>query len=102
MLCDLTHPGASSVHAFMDGDEQETKTIMRISLSQEHKWLDHVRETLQDVLPDVLSLGLNGAFVTLALLNRFNLPAVRTAHMKTIDLASIPAWTKVQSKLGET
>lgn len=96
-LCDLTHPGASSVAitALTSADGK----FVTLSLLMQQGWFEKVRIQLTEVMPAVLQLGLNAALVTLKTLNAFPLESTRTPSIGHLDFGTIEAWTKVQQIL---
>ncbi len=93
LLCDLTHPGASSVLSYAQALTSDAARV-RFSVEAEAAHLEELRVALSAIMPSVLMLGLNPAFVTLKVLNRFPLARLHTPAMDQIDLTEIPLWQK--------
>ncbi len=98
-LCDLTHPGASSVLSYAVPEDEKARRV-RLSLKAEAVSLSELIGALHEVLPTVLTFGLNPALVTLKVLNALPLQQVNAPFMNGINLSNIPAWQKAARHLG--
>lgn len=96
-LCDLTHPGASSVWMWLtseNGTDIDLRTDQDESVISLH--LAKYRETFLQLL----MFAFNPALVTLSVLNYFPLRALHTPKLLSWDLSSIPLWQKCKSELA--
>jgi hypothetical protein len=101
VLCDLTHPGASSVLSFTEESMTPDATTVRFSPDAEVTGLGQLTSMIRAVVVDVLMLGLNPALVTLEVLNAFPVKRLHTTAMNEIDLTDIPLWTKARALLDQ-
>ena len=98
-LCDLTHPGASSVLSYAES-LTETASRIRFSLNAERTNLEVLRARLESVIPKLLMFGVNPALATLKLLNTFSIRRLHTRYMKKVDMSETPLWQKVCALIG--
>jgi hypothetical protein len=101
LLCDLTHPGASSVLSFAESLASDASRI-RFWPDSEETHLENLRCELLNIILDVLMLGLNPALVTLKLLNRFPIEELHTRGVENMHLDGIAAWKKVMEQFIPT
>jgi hypothetical protein len=100
MLCDLTHPGASSVLSFAESMTPDA-SVVRFSPDAEVTELGQLTSMIREVVADVLMLGLNPTLVTLKVLNDFPVQRLHTTAMNEVDLTDIPMWTKARALLDQ-
>ena len=101
VLCDLTHPGASSVLSFAESMTPDA-TAVRFSPDAEVTGLGQLTSMIRAVVVDVLMLGLSSALVTLKVLNAFPVKRLHTTAMNEIDLTDIPLWTEARALLDQS
>jgi hypothetical protein len=94
-LCDIVHPGASSVFIFCHGKSHE----IQVDISQDKKIISSILEYYGKVLFSLFEYAFNPSLVTLGVLNYFNLPELHTRELLNIDLALIPIWKDIQQNL---
>lgn len=100
LLCDLTHPGASSVLSYAEAVTSDA-TRVRFAIDAEATGLEELRSAFESIISNVLMLGVNPALVTLNLLNSFPLARLHTRAMDQLDLSEIVLWQKVCAFLPE-
>jgi hypothetical protein len=97
-LCDLTHPGASSVLSYAEALSMNAE-LMQFSVAAETRALRDLNSDFLKLASSVLMFGLNPAFVTLKLLNAFPLVQIHTSGANTLDLEEIRLWQEVSGLL---
>lgn len=100
-LCDLTHPGASSVLSYAEALKPDASTIC-FSVRAEGPAHERLRSSLQAVAPDILMLGLNPAFAALKVLNALPVTALHTPAVDDIDMSDVSLWQKARASLVAT
>ncbi len=98
VLCDLTHPGASSVLSYAEALTSDAASV-RFAVESEVTHLEEVRASLESIISTILMLGLNPALATLKLLNAFPVARLHTPAMDQVDMSEIPLWQKVRAFL---
>jgi hypothetical protein len=94
-MCDLTHPGASSVWMWLrQPSEHEVELAPRQEESAILQIVAEYRTTFMGLLPFVF----NPAIVTLRVLNYFPLPDLHVPSVISWELSGIPLW---QNCLGD-
>lgn len=94
-MCDLTHPGASSVWMWFHWIADEAF----VSSAKEHAIIVDQLRRHRDMLPDLLMFAFNPAIVTLRVLNHFPTPEFHTPQIRDWDLSSISLWRKCEEAL---
>ncbi len=96
-LCDLTHPGASSVWMWLTS---ENGTDIDLQAGQDETAIAFYLEKYRETFLQLLMFAFNPALVTLNVLNYFPLRAFHTSKLLKWDLSGIPLWQKYQSALA--
>jgi len=98
-LCEVTHPGASSVYAFIR------------QVDQDHEVLDPsgdlglIKGLCDEFRPEVdrlLQMGTNPMLLTLKVLNEFAGTGLFTEPVASLGLSGIPGWVKCKAKIDAT
>ena len=95
-LCDLTHPGASSVWMWLTS---ENGTDIELQAGQDESIIADYLENYRETFLQLLMFAFNPALVTLNVLNYFPLRALHTSKLLKWDLSSIPLWQICRSTL---
>jgi hypothetical protein len=93
LLCEVTHPAYLSVITYLD--EVEPGERYQLTTSTDAAAIAEFCKFFADTIEMLLMVGVNGAFITLEVLNRLPLSAVHTAGMKKLDLRRFPVWSKI-------
>ncbi len=96
-LCDLTHPGASSVMMWLTS---ENRVDWKLNPNQDESTIGYYLTEYRDTFFELMMFAFNPAILTLNVLNYFPLRTFHTPALLDWNLSSIPAWRKCQSKLG--
>ena len=94
-MCDLTHPGASSVWMWFDWCAEEA---FESSAKERSIIVDQLRRH-REMIPDLLMFGFNPAIVTLKVLSHFPIPEFHTPQISDWNLSSISLWRKCEETL---
>jgi len=95
-LCDLTHPGASSVWMWI---EPAGELQLNLRTNQDSKIISGFLSEYNSMFTDLLFFAFNGPLISLALLNYFELPKYHTSALLKWDFSNIPLWQKIQPYL---
>ena len=98
-LCDLTHPGATSVWMWLEGDSD---LEFRINLNQDRDIIKWFLAEYELMFPDIFMQAFNGSILTLALLNLFSIAEYHTPALKKWNFSNIPAWKNIQKAISES
>ena len=100
-LCDLTHPGASSVTMWLDTDVTDDTAGLEFWLStcQDEALVADFLRRYPTILMELLIFAFNGPVITLNVLNYFPIEALHTPKLLTWDLEGVPAWSKCRNEL---
>lgn len=96
-LCDLTHPGASSVWMWLKPVNQ---TEMAFASEQDEAIILDFAQTYQTTLLELLMFAFNPAIVTLNVLNHFPVQQFHVSSLRNWDLSDIPLWQKCRTAFG--
>jgi hypothetical protein len=96
-LCDLTHPGASSVWMFLHAKSERE---FRVEPNRDEGVIRWFLSEYEDTLARLFMFAFNSPIMTLAVLNYFPLPEFHTPGLWNWDLSGIPAWRSVQRYLS--
>jgi hypothetical protein len=91
-LCDLTHPGASSVWMWL---KAESELSFEIDTSQEQAVINWFLTEYEPMFADLFAFAFNMPIVSLAVLNHFPVSEFHTPELKHWDLSGIQAWRKI-------
>ena len=94
-MCDLTHPGASSVWMWFDWNAEDAI----ISSTREPAIILDMIGRYGDTLRELLMFGFNPAIVMLQVLNHFPTPEFHTPQLSDWNLSSISLWRKCADKM---
>ena len=95
-LCDLTHPGASSVWMWLS---PANGLEIDLAPNQDESVISHFVAHYRATFLQLLMFAFNPAIITLSVLNYFPIAKFYTPRLLTWDLSGIPAWEKCQSDL---
>lgn len=95
-LCDLTHPGASSVWMWLTS---ENGVDLELNPNQDESTITYYLTEYRDTFLELLMFAFNPAILTLNVLNYFPLRTFHTPPLLDWNLSGIPLWRKCQSKL---
>ena len=94
-LCDLTHPGASSVMMWLG----TRNGALALSSGQDESIIRRYVDIYKDTYLDLLMFAFNPAITTLAVLNFFPEMEFHTPRILSWDLSSINLWRRCQEEL---
>ena len=94
-LCDLTHPGASSVTMWLGSN----RGSLVLSARQDASIINRYIETYKDTYLGLVMFGFNPAIISLAVLNYFPVKQFHTPALLDWNLSTITAWPKCQRLL---
>jgi len=95
-LCDLTHPGASSVWMLLHSvNDLEMELIAGQDDSEISRFLNDYRRTILDLI----MLAFNPGIITLRVLNYFTLVKFHVPALDRWDLSGVPIWQKCHADL---
>ena len=97
-LCDLTHPGASSVWMWI---ASENGVDLELNPHQDESAIAFYLTEYRETFPELLMFAFNPAVLALNVLNYFPLKKFHTPNLLDWNLSGIPLWQKCQTKLGE-
>ena len=97
-LCDLTHPGASSVVMWLESDDQ-TGQEFRLSTHQDEALIARFLQEYSAVPLQLLMFAFNAPAITLNVLNYFPVEDLHTPKLLNWHLGGIPAWLRCQDQL---
>ena len=95
--CDLTHPGALSVHMWLE----HTGNTGCLSAHREQAIIRGYAAAYKDLWLELLMFGFNPAVMTLGVLNYLPLQELHT-QLKGWDLGGFPGWHKCLRRLEYT
>ena len=98
-LCDLTHPGASSVWMWLVSEDL-TGSAFRLSTHQDEALIAGFLRQHATIPLELLMFAFNGPLITLNVLNYFSIEDLHAPQLLTWNLDGIPAWTKCRDKLS--
>lgn len=95
-LCQLVHPAAHSLWWSFSYDGQGTVAVEAPSgkLQIEELCLQH-----HNAIASVAQISLNTSLIILKVLDRFNLPAVCSTVIRSVDLSNLTAWQGIREQL---
>lgn len=96
-LCDLTHPGASSVWMWLTS---ENGVDFELNPNQDESTITYYLTKYRDTLSELLMFAFHPAILILSVLNYFPLRTFHTPALLDWNLSGIPLWRKCQSNLG--
>ena len=96
-MCDLTHPGALSVHMWLE----HTGNTGRLSAHGERGIIRQFAAKYKDLWLKLLMFGFNPAVMTLGVLNYLPLRKLHTPQLKKRDLGGIPGWRECLRRLED-
>lgn len=97
-LCDLTHPGASSVWMWITS---ENGVDFELNPNQDESTIASYLTEYRDTFSELLMFAFNSAVITLNMLNYLPLKKYHTPNLLDWNLSGIPLWQKCQSKFGD-
>ena len=95
-LCDLTHPGASSVWMWL---APASELEIDLAANQDDSVISHFLVEYRAMFLKLLMFAFNPAIVTLNVLNYFPLAKYHTPRLLTWDLSGYPIWQGCLSDL---
>jgi len=96
-LCDLTHPGASSILIWLSASESEEN--WRLQLGQEDDVIEFLATDHERLILELLMYAFNAPALVLAVLNYFPPKDFHTPKIKHWNLSGIPAWVDISKRL---
>ena len=97
-LCDLTHPGASSIAMWLDTYDPNGSEF-RLSTRQDQTLIADFIERYPTIPLELLMFAFNGPIITLNILNYFPIEDLHTPEILNWQLDGLPAWTKCRDEL---
>lgn len=96
-LCDLTHPGASSVWMWLT---TENGVDVDLTTTQDDAVIEFYLAEYRETFLQLLMFAFNPALVTLNVLNYCPIKTLHTPGLLELNLSGIPLWQKCQKELG--
>ena len=96
VLCDLTHPGASSVWMWLNSVDG---TEIILSAHQDESIISRFLQQYRTMMVELLMFAFNPAIITLNILNYFPIREFHTPELLNWNLSGIALWQKCQSEL---
>lgn len=97
-LCDLTHPGASSVLMWLATVDQKGSELV-LSAKQDEAIIANFLKEYNTVLSDALALAFNAPLLALMTLNYFPIERLHTPKLLNHHLDGIVAWAEYRNEL---
>lgn len=97
-LCDLTHPGASSVWMWI---ASENGVDLELNPNQDEAAITFYLTEYRDTFSQLLMFAFNPAVLALNVLNYFPIKTFHTPALLDWNLSGIPLWRKCQTELGK-
>jgi hypothetical protein len=97
LLCDITHPGASSVGMWLT---ELQPGQYRLSLESDAPVIEGILAQFGDALNQAIPFALNPPTLTLAVLNYFSTPEVHTKQLIAWNFEGIRMWQNCQQHLA--
>ena len=94
-MCDLTHPGQSSVWMWLEHKQNE----VHLSAGQDELIISRYLREYTNTFIGLLMFGFNPSVLTLRILNYFPIPKLHTPELNNWNFSSIPAWQKCRHEL---
>jgi len=94
-LCDLTHPGASSVRMWLGS----SRGSLVLSARQDSSIINRYIETYKETYLGLVMFGFNPAIISLAVLNYYPEKEFHTSALLDWNLSTITAWHKCERLL---
>lgn len=92
-LCDVTHPGSSSVLMW---SRPESDYCFMLDASCEEKELRSMLDEFRPIFLEILLFAFSPAILTLKLLLMFPIKELHVAALGAWDCSSIPSWIKAE------
>lgn len=99
-FCDLVHPGATSILAFVTCNDDGT--LVQLSPSNESMVIENLVADISTHMPIMTALGITTSLLILKVLNTFPIRHLHTTFMETVRLDGMPAWEQVKAYLSES
>ena len=99
LLCDMVHPGSSSLWWFLDGVDEG----MSVVVAQGHEWpeLQFLRDLCRGQMDTIFIGAVTLPVLTLKTLNMFPLARVRTPAVDKINMDALKAWQAVSELIAK-
>ena len=96
-MCDLVHPGAPSVHMWLE----HQGNVGRLCSNREREIISAYTAEYKGLFLELLMFGFDPAVMTLGVLNYLPLPELHTPGLKTWNLDGIAGWRKCVKRLKD-
>lgn len=96
-LCDVTHPGYSSVHAFLEQDVADGS--YRLSMNRDKTLISDFAGEYADVLPLLFEGGMNPSSLILKAINRLPFESLFVKEVEQINFENISLWQRMKPHL---
>lgn len=97
-LCDVVHPGASSVLSFAKPLDDQAATVV-FDVAGEAKALAEFAVAFRILLPTLMASGVNTGLFILRTLNRLPLTSVHTSSLEDVPFQPNSAWAMIEQML---
>jgi hypothetical protein len=99
-LCDITHPGASSLFAFTRGSPELTGTWYRIDNALDEKLIETHCRRHASLIVWAVQRAVNLPLLTLKTINELPAPEFHSSVLDGIDLDNIAAWRFIKQQIA--
>jgi hypothetical protein len=100
-LCEVTHPASSSVRCFARMGQGLTGTVYELASEPDSDHIGHFCESYRDVMPRIVSLGVEPPLVSLRLINEFDEPSLHTEAVTNVGIESHNVWKQISARLRD-
>ncbi len=97
-LCDLTHPGSSSVRMWLTSEEAAGYEL-RLSSNQDAVHIGRILREYASVTPQLIMFAFNAPVITLNVLNYFPVVDLHTPKILNWNLDMLSGWMKCRDEL---
>jgi hypothetical protein len=98
-LCDVVHPGASSVVSFATALDQKAATVV-LTFEREPQVLAEFAVGFRIMLGDIMATGFSLGMLILRTLNALPANEVHTPFLESVSWTPSPAWERIESLLA--
>jgi hypothetical protein len=101
VLCEVTHPAASSVMDYMEHDASKIGTSYTFRPDSDHSLIARFCASWTGVMVNIIALGISPPLFMLRLLNEFPLEALHNKIIAGLNLERRPGWDQLAARLRD-